>query len=48
VIPVTYKPELDLTGVRWLEHNQPDIYRQFASCLTVTPAKPYIQVKEID
>lgn len=44
--PVTYKPALDLKGLRYLENNEPEIYRQITPALTIKPAKPAVAVKE--
>jgi hypothetical protein len=45
--PVRLKPELDLEGLRYLQNNDPDVYRIMASCITVTPGKPAVTIKEI-
>lgn len=44
--PVVYKPALDLKGLRYLENNEPEIYRQIAPALTIKPAKPAVSIKE--
>ena len=40
--PVKLKPELDITGVRYLQQNEPDIYALLP--ITVTPGKTGITV----
>lgn len=42
--PVKYKPELDLKGFRYLESNEPEIYKTFCKALTVEPAKTSVTV----
>lgn len=44
--PVEYVPRLDTKGLRYLENNEPDIYRTIAKALTVKPGKPAVSVKE--
>ena len=43
--PVKYKPELNLTGVKWLQENRPDIYAQLP--LTVKPGKTGVKVTQV-
>lgn len=43
--PVTYKPSLDTKGLRYLENNEPDIYRMIAGAIETKPAKPSVTVK---
>jgi hypothetical protein len=35
---------LDMDGLRWLETERPDLYKVFATALTVTPAKPSVKI----
>lgn len=44
--PVEYAPRLDLKGLRYLENNEPEIYRQVAQAITARPGKPSISIKE--
>lgn len=46
--PVTYEPKLDVTGVKWLQKNDPDTYRLVAKALTIKPGKTNIKVIAID
>lgn len=46
--PVRYKPEVDTKGVRWLQNNEPELYRVLAEALTVKPAKPYIKLEPVE
>jgi hypothetical protein len=43
--PVEYKPALDTAGLRCLENNEPDIYRQICQAIETKPAKPSITIK---
>lgn len=43
--PVKFKRELDATGCKYLENNEPQIYALLAPCITVKPAKTAITVK---
>jgi len=43
--PVEYKPALDTAGLRYLENNEPDIYRQICQAIETKPAKPSITIK---
>lgn len=45
--PVKMKPELDLVGLRYLETNEPDIYRLMVKCITTTPAKVGVAVDRL-
>lgn len=42
--PVVLKPTLDEKGVKWLQHNEPDMYKTLSACLTVTPGAVQITV----
>ena len=42
--PVTYEPKLDVTGVKWLQTNDPDAYRIVAQALIVKPGKTNIKI----
>ena len=43
--PVKFKRELDATGCKYLENNEPQIYALLAPCITTKPAKVGITVK---
>ena len=43
--PVKYVPTLDITGLRYLENNEPDIYRLVAKAIETKPAKPAVSIK---
>jgi hypothetical protein len=43
--PVKFKRELDATGCKYLENNEPQIYALIAPCITTKPAKTAITVK---
>jgi len=42
---VRWKPELVAAEVRYIEHNEPDVYRVIAQALTVKPAKPSVSIE---
>lgn len=44
--PVTYKPSLDLKGLRYLQNNEPEIYAIAAKAIETKPAKTAINIKE--
>ena len=44
MLPLKHKPELDLKGLRYLESNEPEIYKTFCKALTVEPAKTSVTV----
>ena len=43
--PVSYKPSLDLKGLRYLQNNEPEIYAIAAKAIETKPAKPSVTVK---
>jgi len=43
--PVTYKPALDMKGLRYLKDNEPDTYRRIAEAIVAKPGKPAVEVK---
>jgi len=43
--PVKYNPTLDLKGLRWLEENEPTLYRYVTQAIETKPAKPGVEVK---
>ena len=43
--PVKYAPILDTKGLRYLENNEPDIYRLVAKAIETKPAKPAVSIK---
>ena len=46
--PVRVKRELDLKGLRYLEDNEPAIYKKLAKAMTVEPAKTSVTVTRKD
>jgi hypothetical protein len=42
--PVKYKPELELKGVRYLEDNEPELFKTFSKAMTIEPAKTSVTV----
>jgi hypothetical protein len=38
--PIKVKRELDEKGLKYLQQNEPEIYKKIAPCITVEPAKP--------
>lgn len=42
--PVKMKRELDLKGLRYIEDNEPTIYKKLAKAITVEPAKTSVTV----
>ena len=44
LIPIKTKRELDVTGVKYLENNEPEIYKTLAKALTIEPAKTSVTV----
>ena len=46
--PVRTKRELDLTGLRWHEKENPGIYTAIAQCITATPGAVSVTVEELD
>lgn len=44
---VDWKPSLDLKGLRWVQENEPDIYKKVAQAVTIKPAKTSVVVKSL-
>lgn len=44
--PIKYKPALDLKGLRYLQQNEPGIYRIAAEAITATPGKPSVKIEK--
>jgi len=44
LLPLKYKPELELKGLRYLESNEPETYKLFCKAMTVEPAKTSVTV----
>lgn len=42
--PVKIKRELDVTGVKFLENNEPQIYKLLIPALTIEPAKTEVSI----
>lgn len=43
--PVSMVPNLDTKGLRYLENNEPDVYRIVCGAITAKPAKAAVEVK---
>jgi hypothetical protein len=46
--PVEWKPSLDLAGYRWLQDNEPKIFRMIAKAVTEKPGKPAVTLKRVE
>lgn len=46
--PVDYKPSLNTRGIKYVENNEPEIYKLMTRCMTTEPAKPAVAVQRID
>jgi len=46
--PVTYEPNLDVVGVKWLQEHQPGEYKILAQALTVKPGKTSVKVVPVN
>ena len=44
--PVQLKEVLSETTLRYLKNNEPDFYKEMATVVTTSPAKPYLTIKE--
>ena len=44
--PVKLKEVLSETTLRYLKNNEPDFYKEMATVVTTSPAKPYLTIKE--
>lgn len=45
---IRYKPNLNLTELRYIENNEPDIYKIIAEAITSSPAKTSVTVKRLE
>jgi hypothetical protein len=45
---IRWKPEVNLTGLRYLQNNEPDTYSILAEAITTTPAKPSVRVEKLE
>jgi len=45
--PVKMKPELDVTGCKYLADNEPDVWRVVAQCITTKPGKVGFKVEPV-
>ena len=43
--PVEYAPRLDTKGLRYIQNNEPDIYRLVCQAVTAKPGKTAVEVK---
>ena len=44
---IEYAPKIKLTGLRYLQNNEPDTYALLAQAITAKPAKPSVKVERI-
>jgi hypothetical protein len=44
---ITYKPALQLPGLRYLQSNEPEAYALLAQAITAKPAKPSVKLEPI-
>lgn len=44
--PVSYRPALDAKGLKYLQDNEPDVYRIVAQAIETKPAKTAVSVKK--
>jgi hypothetical protein len=44
---VRFKPDLSLRELRYVEQNEPELYRAFATAITTSPAKTSVKVARI-
>jgi len=44
--PVIYKPSIDLTGLRYIKNNEPEVYNIASQAITSKPGKPGVSIKE--
>jgi hypothetical protein len=44
---ITYKPALQLPGLRYLQSNEPQAYALLAQAITAKPAKPSVKVEPV-
>lgn len=42
---IQYRPQLNLRELRYVEANEPDVYRELARAITAKPAKPTVKVE---
>lgn len=45
--PVGYAPKLDTKRLKWLEQNEPAIYRELAHCISAKPQKVGFQIRPL-
>lgn len=43
--PVEYAPKLDTKGLRYLQENDPNVYRHVCEAVVAKPGKPSVEVK---
>ena len=43
--PVEYAPKLDTKGLRYLENNEPEVYKRVCEAIVTKPGKPAVEVK---
>lgn len=45
--PVKYKPEIDVTGLKWLKENEPGVYATACQAISAKPGKASVTFSEI-
>jgi len=48
MVPVKYRPEIDMGKMRSLRENHPIDYLKFSACMIATPGKPSVSVKKLE
>lgn len=43
-----FKPDVNLTGLRYLQANEPELYAIAAQAITAKPAKPSVRVEAVE
>lgn len=44
--PVEYKPSLDVKGLRYLQQNEPELYRIASEAITAKPGKAAVKIEK--
>lgn len=45
---IRWKPDLVMSELRYIEHNEPQVYAIVAQAITAKPAKPAVEVKAVE
>lgn len=46
--PVKYKPEIDVTGLKWLKDHEAGIYATVCQAISAKPGKPAVTIQPIE